>query len=87
MAFNIKNEETQRLARSLAAATGESVTGAITVALRERLECVSTGAAAQQSRKAALLQALADDAAPRWRPELRELDHAEVLYDDHGLPR
>ena len=38
MSLNIKNEETHQLARELAALTGESMTGAITVALRERLE-------------------------------------------------
>ena len=38
MSLNIKNDETCRLARELAGLTGESMTGAITVALRERLE-------------------------------------------------
>ena len=38
MSLNIKNDETCRLARELAHLTGESMTGAITVALRERLE-------------------------------------------------
>ena len=38
MGLNIKNEETCRLARELAQLTGETKTGAITVALRERLE-------------------------------------------------
>ena len=38
MSLNIKNEETCQLASELAQLTGETVTGAITVALRERLE-------------------------------------------------
>ena len=38
MSLNVKNEETQRLVRELALLTGETMTGAITVALRERLE-------------------------------------------------
>ena len=38
MSLNIKNEETCRLASELAQLTGESMTGAITVALKERLE-------------------------------------------------
>lgn len=38
MSLNIKNPETNRLARELARRTGESVTTAITVALKERLE-------------------------------------------------
>ena len=40
MSLNIKNEETCRLAGELARITGETMTGAITVALRERLERV-----------------------------------------------
>ena len=38
MSLNIKNEETCRLAGELARLTGETMTGAITVALRDRLE-------------------------------------------------
>lgn len=38
MALSIKNPEAERLARDLARRTGESVTTAITIALRERLE-------------------------------------------------
>jgi antitoxin VapB len=38
MGLNIKNKETYRLAEELAKLTGESMTTAITVAVRERLE-------------------------------------------------
>lgn len=38
MAISIKDPETDRLARELAAATGESLTHAIRIALRDRLE-------------------------------------------------
>ena len=38
MAISIKDPETDRLARALAAATGESLTDAIRTALRDRLE-------------------------------------------------
>ena len=37
MGLNIKNDDTCLLARDLARLTGETMTGAITVALRERL--------------------------------------------------
>ena len=37
MGLNIKNDETCLLARDLARLTGETMTAAITVALRERL--------------------------------------------------
>ena len=42
MALCIKTEEADRLARELAAATHESITEAVTVALRERLARVRT---------------------------------------------
>jgi len=38
MALNIKDDETERLAKEIAALTGESKTGAIRNALRERRE-------------------------------------------------
>ena len=38
MALSLKNKETERLARELARITGESLTVAVTVALKERLE-------------------------------------------------
>ncbi len=38
MALSIKSDEADRLARAVAAATGESLTEAVVVALRERLE-------------------------------------------------
>jgi antitoxin VapB len=41
MSMNIKNEETHRRAKELAALTGESVAGAVGVAVRERLERLS----------------------------------------------
>lgn len=38
MALNLKNPEADRLARKLAEQTGESITDAVIIALRERLE-------------------------------------------------
>ena len=38
MGLNIKNDETCQLATELASLTGETKTGAITIALRERLD-------------------------------------------------
>lgn len=42
MALSIKTKEADRLAREIAAETGESLTDAVTVALRERLERLRT---------------------------------------------
>ena len=41
MALNIKDEETDKLAREVAARAGESLTEAIRIALRERLQRLS----------------------------------------------
>jgi len=38
MAFSIKNDDADRLARELAATTGETLTEAVLVSLRERLQ-------------------------------------------------
>ena len=87
MSLNIKNEETEALARRLAGETGESITHAVTVALEERLERLKRGSArARDERRAALLE-LAEDAGRRWSEPYRSVDHAELLYDDAGLPR
>lgn len=82
MAISIKDDETDRLARELAAATGESLTDAIRTALRERLERergrVYPGIAAKVRRvqeRVARLPTL----DPRLADDL-------VQYDEHGVP-
>ncbi len=87
MALSIKSPEAERLARRLASVTGETVTGAITVAVRERLERIETKNDEATRTRARRLSAIAADAAPRWTEELREADHGDLLYDEKGLPR
>ena len=50
MGLNIKNEETVRLAREVAAVTGESLTGAVSVALTEKLQRLRAEAEKAQSK-------------------------------------
>lgn len=87
MGINIKNHESERLARELAAATGETVTRAVTEAVRERLERVRGGDRDAAIRRAAHIRWIGKDAARRWVEPYRSADHADLLYDERGLPR
>ncbi len=85
MSLNIKNDETCRLARELAQLTGESMTGAITVALRERLERET-----RQRDAAALkrdIRAIAERCARNLKPGPSAVEHGDYLYDKRGLPK
>ncbi len=83
MAISIKDPETDRLARALAAATGESLTDAIRIALRDRLEREShrarRGVGAEVRRIQERLARL---------PVLDARSSDEIIgYDEHGAPR
>jgi antitoxin VapB len=84
MSLNIKRAETYRLAHELAHLTGESVTMAVTRAVRERLDRVRR----QQGESLAdRLLAIGEDCAAHLKEPYRSIDHAELLYDERGLPR
>jgi antitoxin VapB len=82
--MSIKSLDVERLARQVAAKTGETLTGAIQKALEERLERLKT-----ERNRAVVLTQLEDI--------LRRVDQLpiqdartpdEILgYDDQGLPR
>lgn len=84
MALNIKNEETQKLARELARSTGEGITAAITHALRERLERIRGQRGPELSEE---LLKIGKDCAARLKEPYRSVDHGELLYNEKGLPR
>jgi antitoxin VapB len=84
VALSIKDPEADRLARELAARTGETLTQAVLTALRERLE--------RESKRKRVLPLRDELAAIRLRyAELPDLDNRspeEIIgYDEHGLPR
>jgi antitoxin VapB len=81
--LNIKNAEAHELARTLAEETGESMTNAVTEALRERLERVRS-----RNNGDATLRAMREISA-RTAELLKgpPIDHAELLYDENGLPK
>ena len=85
MGLNIKNDETCLLARDLARLTGETMTGAITVALRERL-------AREKRRRDAdtrieELLAIGRRCAESLGPGPSAVEHGDLLYDERGLPK
>ena len=81
MNLNIKNEETHRMAQELAALTGESMTTAVTEAVRERLTRVKSKGMAERIMK------IARQAAPLWKEPFKSVDHGDLLYDEKGLPK
>jgi antitoxin VapB len=82
MSLNIKDPEAHRLAQAIAQATGETMTHAVTEALRERYERIRKR---DPETLAADIRAIADRAAIHIKRPY--LDHAALLYDDHGLPK
>ncbi|MDE0435202.1 MAG: type II toxin-antitoxin system VapB family antitoxin [Bryobacterales bacterium] len=84
MSLNIKNEETCRLAGEMARLTGETMTGAITVALRERLEREKRARSVEARIQE--LRATADRCAKLLGPRPSAVKHGDVLYGERGLP-
>ena len=83
MTLNIKNPETHRLATELARLTGETLTQAVTEALRERLERVSRQ---RHKATAAELLAIGQRCAALLHTPATSDEHATLLYDEQGLP-
>jgi antitoxin VapB len=84
MSLNIKSEDAHKLARELATLTGESMTVAVTEAIRERIERLKRSKRDGLSER---LLAIGRDCAARLKEPYRSIDHAELLYDERGLPR
>lgn len=80
MSLNIKNEETHRLVQELTALTGESMTTAVTEAVRERLARIKSNGI--KERIAKIRREVAKELKGKPLP-----DHAELLYDERGLPK
>ncbi len=85
MSLNIKNEETCRLARELAQLTGETMTGAITVALEERLRRERRQRSVDERLRD--MRAIAERCASLIGEGPSAVDHGELLYDERGLPK
>ena len=84
MGMNIKNREAHLLAEELSKLTGESMTTAVTIALRERLTRVRHQRGPSLADR---LLAIGRDCAARLKEPFRSADHGDILYDERGLPR
>lgn len=83
MPLSIKNPESEALARELAAVTGESITVAVTRAVRERLERLRHSETDPEEEEA--VAALCAQIAAL--PDLDTRSPDELLgYDEWGLP-
>lgn len=85
MSLNIKNEETCRLAAELAELTGETMTGAITIALMERLKRERRLRSFDARVKE--LHAIGQRCASLLADGPLAVEHGDLLYDERGLPR
>ena len=81
MALSIKTAEADRLARQLAALTGESLTEAVTVAIRERIQRLRPGDDVFLER----IRRLQDEIAAMPVVDPRTGDEI-IGYDENGLP-
>lgn len=82
VAMNIKSEVAHELAKKVAAATGESLTTAVTVALQERLERLQKKGSLSER-----LLAIGEECAKHLQEPWKSMDHGDLLYDELGLPK
>jgi antitoxin VapB len=83
VSLNIKDPEAHKLAQELATETGETMTSAVIQAIRDRLEAVRRRRK-RDSIRAALL-AIGTRGTVLYKGP--HIDHADLLYDEKGLPK
>jgi antitoxin VapB len=84
MPLSLKSPEADRLAREVAARTGESLTTAIVVALRERLDRLRQGSKKRRLRDD--LREIGERCAQLPTRDDRPADEI-IGYDERGVPR
>ena len=86
MSLNIKNPEAHALATRLAQKTGETLTDAVTTALRERLERLEQAGDFDEALYQRL-KAIATDCRKHMKEPYLSIEHGDLLYDELGLPK
>ena len=84
MSLNLKNEETHRLAKELASITGESMTVAVSEAIRERLERVRRNSTEDMAER---ILKIGRECAAHLKEPYKSIDIDELLYDEKGMPK
>ena len=87
--LNIKSAEARDLAEQVASGAGETITQAVIVSLRRRLNAMHREKAQEPNelkRREAAAYAIIEGSRALWTPELLEQDYNDWLYDERGLP-
>jgi antitoxin VapB len=84
MQLNIKSDDAYQLASKLAELTGESLTAAVTEALRQRLHAETR--TRERDERMARVREITADIRRHLRDPLPSSNH-DFLYDERGMPR
>jgi len=90
MSLNIKNEETTRMVRELAALKGVSLVVAVSEAVKEKLEKEKAErevAAKGKKSRSELLMEFAREYTARVKNPIHSWEIDALLYDEDGLPK
>lgn len=85
MSLNIKQPKAHELAVRLARVTGESLTTAVVRSLEERLAREEKKAGS--GRTAERIMAFVERFKEGMPKDFKSTDHAELLYDENGMPK
>ena len=82
MSLNVKDPEAHRLAQAIARETGESLTRVVVESLRERRAKIE-----KRKDKASLAELMAIAKRASRAVKRPYVEHGQLLYDEHGLPK
>jgi antitoxin VapB len=84
VSLNIKDEKTHRMAKELARLTGESMTAAVSEAVRERLESVRGRSKKDTTER---ILEIGRECAARLKEPYKSMNVDDLLYDEKGMPK
>ena len=82
MSLNVKDPEAHRLAQAIARETGESLTKVVVESLRARHANIE-----KRKGKASLAELMAIARRASRAVKRPYVEHGQLLYDEHGLPK